>query len=181
MDTKENSILSNQSGVALVIALIMMVVLTVIALASTFTSIFEIKLSGNKRGSTDAFYTADAGAQSVLADLTNFNVPGNFTAVNPASLPIDLQNESIDSRFTSPTPSLPSGVNFTDPPQVTIYHTTRTSAPRGLGFSATGQIEYEHYFVDSIGRDQMDISLIRSNSQIREKVVRLIPTSQGGN
>jgi type IV pilus assembly protein PilX len=172
------SILRNQSGVALIIALIMIVVLTLIGLASTYTSTFEIKLSGNKRGSTDAFYTADGGAQSVLANLTNFRViVPPWTAVTP---PIDLQNESIDWGLTAPTLSLPAGVNFTAPPQVTIYHTTRTGAPRGLGFSATGNIEYEHYIVDSLGRDQMDSSLIRSNSQVREKVVRLVPTSQGG-
>lgn len=181
MDAKQTSILRDQSGVVLVIALIMMIVLTLIGLASTLTSTFEMRLSGIKRGTTDAFYTADAGVQAVLANLGNFSVPGNFLAVNPATLPADLQTESIDSRFTSPTLPLPAGVNFTDPPQVTIYHTTRTSAPRGLGFSATGQIEYEHYLVDSIGRDQIDISLMRSNSHVREKLVRLIPTSQGGN
>lgn len=181
MLTKPIDIFKNQSGAALVIALIMIIVMTLIVLAASFTSNFEIKLAGNKRGSTDAFYTADGGVQAVLANLGNFNVPGNFTAVNPATLPADLQTESIDSRFTSPTLPLPAGVNFTDPPQVTIYHTTRTSAPRGLGFSATGQIDYEHYLVDSIGRDQIDISLMRSNSHIREKLVRLIPTSQGGN
>jgi Tfp pilus assembly protein PilX len=179
MLTKPIDIFKNQSGAALVIALIMIIVMTLIGLAATFTSIFEIKLAGNKRGSTDAFYTADGGVQSIVANLANFNVPGNFTTVNPATLPTDLQSESINSKFSSP--SFPTGVNFVVPPQVTIYHTTRTSAPRGLGFSATGNIEYEHYIVDSLGRDQMDSSLIRSNSQIREKVVRLIPTSQGGN
>jgi hypothetical protein len=180
MEKRTHTLLDNQSGVALVIALIMIIVLTLIGLASTFTSIFEIKLSGNKRGSTDAFYTADGGAQGVITNLDNFNVPGHFS--DPQSpLPTDLQAEWIDKQFTSPAFSLPSGVNFVDPPQVTIYHTTRTSAPRGLGFSATGNIEYEHYIVNSFGRDQMDSSLIRSNCQVREKVVRLIPTSQGGN
>jgi type IV pilus assembly protein PilX len=179
MLTKPIDIFKNQSGAALVIALIMIIVMTLIVLAASFTSNFEIKLAGNKRGSTDAFYTADGGVQSIVANLANFNVPGNFTTVNPATLPTDLQSESINSKFSSP--SFPAGVNFTDPPQVIIYHTTRTSAPRGLGFSATGQIEYEHYLVDSIGRDQIDISLMRSNSHIREKLVRLIPTSQGGN
>ena len=180
MTIRIHTLLDNQSGAALVIALIMIIVLTLIGLASTFTSIFEIKLSGNKRGSTDAFYTADGGAQGVIANLGNFNVPGNFNPVAPSSLPPYLQTEPIDSMFASPTLSLPSGVNFVDPPQVTIYHTTRTSAPRGLGFSATGNIEYEHYIVDSLGRDQMDSSLIRSNCQVREKVVRLAPTLQGG-
>jgi hypothetical protein len=175
------SILQNQSGVALIIALIMIVVLTLIGLASTYTSTFEIKLSGNKRGSTDAFYTADGGAQSVLANLTNFRADVGYTDVEQAALPVDLQNASINKRLTAPTLSLPASVNFVAPPQVTIYHTTRTGAPRGLGFSATGNLEYEHYIVDSTGRDQMDSSLIRSNSHVREKVVRLVPTSQGGN
>ncbi len=169
-----------ESGVALVMALIMIVVLTLIGLASTYTSIFEIKLSGNKRGSTDAFFAADGGAQAVLADLGNFSVPGNFASLNQSTLPPDLRNESIDSKFSSPSLSLPSGVNFNDPPGVGIYHTTIVSAPRGLGLSATGNIEYAHYLVDSVGQDQMDIGLPRSKCQVREKVVRLVPTVQGG-
>lgn len=172
-------ILKDQSGVALVIALIMIIVLTLLGLASTFTSTFEIKMSGNKRGTTDAFYVADGGVIAVQSNINNFIVPGNFLPVNVANLPTNLQNESIDSRFSSP--SLPAGVSFTDPPTVNIYHTTITSAPRGLGFSATGNFEYEHFIIDSIGRDQMEAGLIRSNCQIREKVVRLSPTLQGGN
>lgn len=175
MDIKENSVLRDQSGAALVIALIMIIVLTLIGLASTFTSIFEIKLSGNKRGSTDAFYTAEGGTQCVLATLTNFSVPGSYTAVSADALPTDLQSESIDLRLTSPTLSLPAGVSFVDPPQVTIYHTTSTGAPRGLGFSATGNIDYQYHIIDSIGRDQIDSSSNKSSCQVREKVVRLLP------
>jgi hypothetical protein len=178
--TKTYSILPGESGVALVMALIMIVVLTLIGVASTYTSVFEIKLSGNKRGSTDAFFAAEGGAQAVLANVGNFNVPGNFASVNQSTLAPDLQKESIDSRFSSPSLSLPSGANFNDPPSVDIYHTTLVSAPRGLGFSATGNIEYEHYVVDSVGQDQMDTGLPRSTCQIREKVVRMVPTVQGG-
>jgi type IV pilus assembly protein PilX len=181
MDVNGKSILRNQSGAALVIALIMMVVLTLIGLASSYTSIFEIKLSGNKRGATDAFYTADGGVQSVKVNLTNFTAPDGYTAVNPDILPVDLRNESINQRRTNPTFSLPEGVNFSVQPQVVVYHTTTESAPRGLGMSATGNIEYSYYIIDSIGRDQIDSSIIPANCQVREKVVRFIPTSQGGN
>jgi type IV pilus assembly protein PilX len=59
MNKKYVEIIKNESGVALVVALIMMTVLTLIGLASTFTSTFEIMLSGEKRRSTDAFYAAD--------------------------------------------------------------------------------------------------------------------------
>ena len=59
----------NRSGMALVIALILMVVLTLLGLASSLSSTFEIKLSGNKRGSTGAFYSADTGVQVVMANI----------------------------------------------------------------------------------------------------------------
>jgi len=181
MLTKEGTLLKDQSGTAIVIALIMIIILTLIGLASTFTSNFEIKLSGNKRASTDAFYTADAGVQSALVNIANFNFPGNFVAVNPATLPVDLQNELIDSRFNTPTLFLPEGVIFKDPPRVTVYHTTRTDTSRGSQTSATGNFEFEHYIIDSIGKDQMDTALLKSTCQVREKVIRLIPTVQAGN
>jgi hypothetical protein len=177
MAVRTNPILKSQSGAALVIALIMLIVLTLIGLASTFTSTFEVKLSGNKRGSTDAFYTADGGAQSVLANLTNFRSDVGFTPVASATLPADLQNESIDSKLSSPVLALPAGVNFVAPPQVTIYHSTRTDAPRGLGFSADpDKYSFVHFVVDSIGKDQIDTSLFKSSSEVRTKVLRLVPT-----
>jgi hypothetical protein len=117
----------------------------------------------------------------VLVDVNNFNLPGNFQPVTQANLPIDLRHESIDTRFTNPTPSWPAGVTYTSPPQVMVYHTTLTGVPRGTGLPADGSIEYEHYVLDSVGTDQMEADLLRSTCQIRERVVRLIPTAQGGN
>lgn len=181
MTTRTNFSFGDQSGVALVIALIIMIVLTVVALASSLTSIFEVKLSGNKRGMTNAFYTADGGVQAVLPVLGNFNSSSYALIANSGTLPQTIRNESIDSGFSSPTFSLPTGVNFTDPPNVTLYHSTKSGAPRGSGFSATGNIEFQYYIINSVGRDQIDTSLFRSNCEVREKVVRLIPTSQGGN
>jgi len=179
MKKEVEALLRDESGTAIVIALIMMIVLTLIGLASTFTSTFEMKLSGNKRGSTDAFYTADGGAQSVLGLVANFN-SSNFLPVSSTSLPVELRSEFIDTRSTSPSFALPTGVSFSDSPNVTLYHTTKTNAPRGLGFSATGSIEYEHFFIDSVGRDQTEAGLFKANCQVREKVVRLLPTAQGG-
>jgi Tfp pilus assembly protein PilX len=167
-------ILGNQSGVALVVALLMIVILSLLGIASSSNSTFEIKLSGNKRGSTDAFYTSDGGAKSVLPDITNFNTSNGYTT-SLGTLPAELQTELIDQRKTSPTLVLPGGVSFTSPPQVTIYHTTATRVPRGLGTSAIA-FQYGYYIIDSIGQDQMDLSLIRSRCEIREKIVRLIPT-----
>ena len=167
-------ILGNQSGVALVVALLMIVILSLLGIASSSNSTFEIKLSGNKRGSTDAFYTADGGASSVLPIIANFNTATGYTT-SLGTLPTELQSESIDMKRTSPTMDLPGGVSFTTTPEVTIYHTTVTKVPRGLGMSAIAFL-YNYYIIDSTGQDQMDLSLIRSSCEIREKIVRLIPT-----
>jgi hypothetical protein len=176
---KTDKVLKDQSGVALVIALLMIIILSLIGLASSSSSIFEIKLSANKRGATDAFYTADSGAQSVQANIGNFNPSSGYVAVTISSLPVELQTESIDQGFASPNLSLPPGISFNDLPQVAIYHTTKDSVPRGLGFSAVN-FEYSYYIIDSVGRDQMDLNLFKSNCEIRQKIVRVIPTLQGG-
>ena len=171
-------ILGNQSGVALVVALLMIVILSLIGIDSSSNSTFEIKLSGNKRGSTDAFYAADGGLQSVIPIIANFNTSSGYTT-SLGTLPTELQSESIDQKRTSPTLDLPGGVSFASSPQVTIYHTTVERVPRGLGMSALA-FKYNYYILDSIGYDQMDLNLTRSNCEIREKIVRLIPTDQGG-
>jgi hypothetical protein len=172
MDKKSNLIFSNESGAALVVALLMIVVLSLIGLASSSSSTFEIRLSGNKRGATDAFYSADSGLQSVTGSVASFTCTQNPT---PPALPAELVTEGIDLKNTNPTFTLPTGYSFRDQPQVTVYHTTVTKAPRGLGLSATAFL-YNYYIIDAVGKDQTDVSLTKSNCEIREKVVRLIPT-----
>lgn len=157
MKKRIDNLLDDQSGVALVIALIMIIVLTLIGLASTFTSTFEIKLSGIKRGSTDAFYAADSGVQVVSANIDNFDLPGKY--VNNQYNP-----------FTDP-----SNPNLTNA-EVIIYHdTTQSGAPRGSGFSAAGDYGFVHYLIDSTGKDQIELNPIKSTCTVEEKVVRLVP------
>jgi len=179
MGKKSNLILRNESGVALVVALLMIVILSLIGLASSSTSTFEIKLSGNKRGATDAFYTADGGSQSVLANLGNFSTAYYTTVSDPNTLPVELRNEGIVSKQTSPSFSSPAGISYHEAPQVTIYYTNTGNPPKALGLSAIN-FEFNYYIIDSVGRDQLDASANKSNCEIREKVVRLIPTMQGG-
>ena len=153
--------LNDQSGVALVIALLMMVVLTLIGLASVFTSSFEMRLSGNKRGSTDAFYSSESGIQVVMANIENFDLPSKY----------------VDKKYNPFTdPSNPNPTNAT----VSIAHITdQHGSPRGAGFSATN-FEFEHYLINSVGQDQIELNPVRSTSTLEEKVVRLVPTLQGG-
>jgi hypothetical protein len=161
MEIKRNSILKNQSGAALVIALIMMIVLTLIGLASIFTSTFEMKISGNKRGSTNAFYRSDGGIQVVTATVANFSTSTHTYPYDPFT---DHVNNPINPTNAS--------ANIT-------YVSSMLGAPRGLGVSATN-FEFQHYEVKSTGRDQTDLNINPSTCVTQEKVVRLVPTQQGG-
>jgi hypothetical protein len=151
----------DQSGVALVLALVMIVILTLIGLASTYTSTFEMKLSGNKRGTTDAFYAADSGVQVVVANVDNFSLPGKY---------VDNKYDP----FTDPKNPNPTKANV-----LVQYDTTQEGSPRGSGFSAIS-FEFRHFVIDSKGQDQLDLSLVKSSAEIEQKVVRLVPTLQGG-
>ena len=64
--TMEENILREEKGVALVIALLMMLVLTLIGISSIGTTNFETNISGNERVRTDAFYAAEAGIQVAI-------------------------------------------------------------------------------------------------------------------
>lgn len=158
---REGIHLKDQSGAALVIALVMIIVMTLIVLAASFTSNFEIKLAGNKRGSTSAFYSADSGIQVSLGRFENFNIPGQYVdnKYNPFS---DINN---------PNPTN-ANVNITFKPD-------QQGAPRGVGISAIN-FEFNHYIIEATGKDQMEANPIKSQCTIQEKVVRLVPTMQGG-
>jgi hypothetical protein len=152
----------NESGAALVIVLMMMIVLTLIGLASIYASTFELKLSGNKRGSTEAFYAAENGVQTVVANIENFNLSKYDSTTNRYEPTSDPQN-----------PNPPKA-------KVIIEHdTTREGPPRGSGYSATN-FEFERFLIRSTGQDQTEMSPTKSTCDVEEKVVRLVPTLQGG-
>jgi Tfp pilus assembly protein PilX len=69
MADMKREILENEKGIALVVALLMLLVLTLIGISSMNTAIFENLLSGNGRTGVDAFYSSEAGIQAGLEQL----------------------------------------------------------------------------------------------------------------
>ncbi len=65
----EIKILRNKNGVALVIALIMLLILTFIGISAISTTTFETHIAGNERVGTDAFYASEAIFQVALNQL----------------------------------------------------------------------------------------------------------------
>jgi len=155
-----SKIWKDQSGAALVIALLMMIALTLVGMGAIFTSTFEVQISGNKRGSTDAFYAAESGLQVALANINNFN-PSNY----------------VDNRYNPFTD--PSNPNPTHATVSIDYLPNQHGAPRGMGVSATN-FEFMYFNIQSIGQDQTASTPVRSTTTLEQKVVRLIPTLQGG-
>ena len=153
----------NQDGTVLVIALLIILLLALIGLASVSGSLFEIKLSGNKRGATDAFYNADSGIQVVTSNLANFD-SSKYDAANQYQYSKDASNIN------------PTGANI-----LIVRDTMRSGAPRGLGMGATGSTGFIYFLVESTGQDQVESDQAKANCTIEQEVMRIVPTMQGGN
>ncbi len=153
MKKKRGHFFGNESGVVLVIALIMMVVLTLIGLASTFTSTFEIMLSGEKRRSTDAFYAADSGVNTIILRHVNF-VPNRMN-YDPFTDPLNTKPPNIIRAKIDFDPN-----KFGPPP----------------AFSATS-LDYAYFWIESVGNDSTNMPN-RSTCTIDLNVLRLLPKDE---
>ena len=161
MIRRTKNILSNENGAALVIALLMMIMLTLVGLGSIFTSTFEVKLSGNKRATTNAFYAADSGVQVIMANLDNFSMPGKY----------------VDNKYDPFTD--PANPNPTQAEVVITHIPDQHGLPRGSGFGLfSGDALY--YVIKSTGQDQIDLSPVKSACTVEQKVIRLIPPQDPG-
>lgn len=65
----ERDILRNERGVALIVSLVLLLVLTLIGFSSINTTTFEATITGNERTGLDAFNAAEAGSQECLGRL----------------------------------------------------------------------------------------------------------------
>jgi len=61
---RTNSFLDQQKGIALVLALIMLLALTLIGFAAVSLTGYELKIAGNERVYNSAFYAADGGIEN---------------------------------------------------------------------------------------------------------------------
>ena len=160
MASKEPTIFEDQSGTALVVALIMMVVITLIALASSYTSIFEMKISGNKRGATNAFYGAETCINCIQPYATNFDTI-HYTLV--AGTTTTYNNPFSDG-------SIPNPANIAPTDSKIIYFQNQSGPPRGGGYGQS--VSYAYYQIQCTGRDTAGSA---ASSVIREDVMRIIP------
>ncbi len=88
----EREILRSEKGVALVIALIVLLILTFIGISAISTTTLETSISGNERAGASAFYASEAILEVALNQL-------------PETQPIALRSIGDDSRGWSGGPT----------------------------------------------------------------------------
>lgn len=62
----------DERGIALIVALIILLVLTLIGISAISTTTFETNIAGNERIGTDAFYASEGGVQVGLNKLPDY-------------------------------------------------------------------------------------------------------------
>lgn len=126
--------MGNERGVALVVAVLVMITATFLGIAAVMTSDIEIRISGNQRCLDKAFYAADAGVDRGMAWLLNVG----------STTPMDSELPTMDETVDYPDlnePSLYSCYRITD-----LHYT----APPPPGWELT-MFERHYYRVNAAG------------------------------
>jgi hypothetical protein len=105
MTTKRNLI--DQKGVALVVALVMLLLLTFIGIAAVTLTSYEAKISGNERLYNNAFYASDGGIENFRGRAST----GEFlyTIANTGSYQVTIGNCVSNVSYTRGAAFSPPG------------------------------------------------------------------------
>ncbi|EAT14239.1 pilus assembly PilX N-terminal domain-containing protein [Desulfuromonas acetoxidans] len=71
------TVIKNERGAALIVALVVLTLLTIIGLAATNTSILETMISSTERSRAEAFYAAEAGIEHLRRNFKSIFITNN--------------------------------------------------------------------------------------------------------
>ena len=142
-NTHTYSPLNNDRGSALVVALLMLVVLTLIGISATTTTTFELQIAGNDKLYKRAFYGAD-GATEMGGELIEQNIESRdwdygVDGVNPPSdtNPLNRGNVRLESANPymnrEPMDGIPTDTN-----RDAVYPRTATDSEPHTNIKAVG-------------------------------------------
>lgn len=125
-----------QRGAALIVALLLLIVITVLSITAMRTSTMQLRMAVNHQERTQAVQTAQAAIDAALGNLANFPVAGG------AGYALCTANWDLPGPACNQTTvTLPAVTPFTDSTVVNKVKITRPAPdlappPRGVGFSA---------------------------------------------
>jgi len=148
-----SEVCANEDGVALILVMVMLVMLTFIGLAALSTSSTELFLSANYRRTREAFNTAEGLMEESLIDNANFVLPAGGAG---------SQSALAAGTLTDTDPSNQQSVSA----QGTVTFTTTGPAPAGSGMGT--KVKANYFVVNVIGtgslgsvsRQELDMSKI---------------------
>ena len=146
---KHRSIASrNQSGAALVTALVLLTIVTLLAITSMGTNTLEEKMAANSQEVNRAFQTAETGLRLAFADDTAFNT-GN--ALDDNGTPFNPADDIYDFSGTD------TGVgDYSADTDFGSYFRQKTIPKRGSGWDTT--MAFYHFDLVSKGRTESGAS-----------------------
>jgi type IV pilus assembly protein PilX len=139
-----------ESGAALVVGLILLLVLTLLAISGMTTASLELQMAGNEQYKTRAFEAADAGVeQAITAGIYNTNsTAGTYNTTVPVN-PVPIRGEGLP---------IANCVEVDDPAESEEceyfmrfdQQSGQTVVPGG-GYSLGTGFEAYHFVIDSFG------------------------------
>ncbi|MBW2075601.1 MAG: pilus assembly PilX N-terminal domain-containing protein [Deltaproteobacteria bacterium] len=122
--------LNNERGMALVIALVLLCVLTIIGVAAINTSTVEILISGAEKETGEAFYAADGGIQYALQQVATVVDPAGSYNLTDTNVTISFARETDLSQTQRAGTSISFGAKPLKKYQK-VYTITSASTTRG--------------------------------------------------
>jgi PilX N-terminal len=132
-EKKKNCSINSEKGAALLIAVLILLILTVLGVYAVTTSTLDTKISGFHKWHVEAFYAADAGVNFALAQYPYGSLSdGNWTWTHA-----NLSNQPTFN--------------------VTATYLCETAPPVGSGTGVREGFKAYHFRTDSVGSDSAGI------------------------
>lgn len=135
--TNKMTVVNNQRGSVINVALLILLLLAVIGFAVSQTSTTDVKIAGNFKAAQLAFYAAEAGRAYVESDSALYG-SGNVTPGTGENFPV-AGNDSV-------TQALGDNQSF----KGVVTYQYVGNAPRGMGYGV-GEVFAHNYMIESTG------------------------------
>jgi hypothetical protein len=155
--------LKEQNGSALIVAMLILVVLTILGLSATQTTQMEISIAGNQKLYKTAFHLADSGIYAVpklINECYENDGDQSFTSVTYLGatgtfyrelMGFDVHDDPRDVRFSIDALNVDVDVNRTGAQNLPGGGVEFASGYEGIGFGSSGGVAVS-YDLDSLGR-----------------------------
>lgn len=164
---EKNTRLNNQRGVALVLALVMLALMSILGVMALSTSITEVGISSNYRSSQQAFYAADRAVEYAMTNEQIFDTIGTGSVnlnTDGSGTPSDTRDDHIANIAAATTNS---GLDSDATNQV--VYLTSGALPPGTGSDPT-YFQARYYVITVSGEGPNNAA-----ARVETQVARIVP------